>query len=108
MGSVDTEVLNERSTLARDGVVAVFLPLDTETHELVGDPTISILGFLDSRRAEELSARACEVVEAAVGRAVDSGGGLAAIESLVQDELSRFIHKDTRRRPRLLIQTTPL
>ncbi len=108
VGSVDTEVLNERSTLARDGVVAVFLPLDTETHELVGDPTISILGFLDSRRAEELSARACEVVEAAVGRAVDSGGGLAAIESLVQDELSRFIHKDTRRRPRLLIQTTPL
>ena len=103
VGSVDNEVLRERAALSRDGIVAVSLPIDSESYELVGDPVITMMGFLDEERADDLSERLIEIVEDAVAKAQD-----AAIESTVREELNNFIYKDTRRRPRLLIQTTPL
>ena len=113
VGSVDADVLQERAALSRDGIVAVSLPLDSETFELVGDPVISIMGFVDRERADDLSARLVEVVDDAVakvqGRAASNPDkALNAIESAVREELNNFIYKDTRRRPRLLIQTAPL
>ena len=103
VGSVDNEVLRERAALSRDGIVAVSLPIDSESYELVGDPVITMMGFLDEERADDLSERLIEIVEDAVAKAQDT-----AIESTVREELNNFIYKDTRRRPRLLIQTTPL
>ncbi len=108
VGSIDADVLRERAALSRDGIVVVSLPVDSQTLELVGDPVIAIRGFVDQERAEDLCERARDIVENAVGRAVDSTSGLAAMEALVREEMSQFIYKDTRRRPRLLIQSTPL
>ena len=113
VGSVDADVLHERAALSRDGIVAVSLPVDSETFELVGDPVISIMGFVDRERADDLSARLVEVVDDAVAKvqskaASNPDKALNAIESAVREELNNFIYKDTRRRPRLLIQTAPL
>ena len=113
VGSVDNEVLRERAALSRDGIVAVSLPLDSETWELVGDPVITMMAFLDDERADDLSSRLLEVVEDAVAKAQDSAisnpsMALKKIEATVREELNNVIYKDTRRRPRLLIQTTPL
>ncbi len=113
VGSVDNEVLRERAALSRDGIVTVSVPIDSETYDLVGDPVITMIGFLDQERADDLCARLIEVVEDAVakaqGKAVSkSAAGLNIIESSVREELNNVIYKDTRRRPRLLIQTTPL
>ena len=113
VGSVDNEVLRERAALSRDGIVTVSVPIDSETYDLVGDPVISMVGFLDQERADDLCARLMEIVEDAVAKAQDAAisnraGGLNTIESAVREELNNVIYKDTRRRPRLLIQTTPL
>ena len=113
VGSVDNEVLRERAALSRDGIVTVSLPVDAETFELVGDPVIAMVGFLDSERADELCSRLMEIVEDAVAKAQDAAisnpsSGLRAIESAVREELNNVIYKDTRRRPRLLVQTAPL
>ncbi len=113
VGSVDNEVLRERAALSRDGVVSVSLPIDSETYDLVGDPVISMIGFLDQERADDLCARLVEVLEDAVAKAQDAAvssraAGLSTIEAAVREELNNVIYKDTRRRPRLLIQTTPL
>ncbi len=113
VGSVDNEVLRERAALSRDGIVTVSVPIDSETYDLVGDPVIAMIGFLDQERADDLCARLMEVVEDAVAKAQDAAvsrpaSGLHTIESSVREELNNVIYKDTRRRPRLLIQTTPL
>ncbi len=113
VGSVDNEVLRERAALSRNGIVTVSVPIDSETYDLVGDPVISMVGFLDQERADDLCIRLVEVVEDAVAKAQDAAvskpaAGLSAIESAVREELNNVIYKDTRRRPRLLIQTTPL
>ena len=113
VGSVDNEVLRERAALSRDGVVTVALPLDSETYDLVGDPVVAMMGFLDQERADDLCIRLVEVLEDAVAKAQDAAvsnpsTGLRTIESAVREELNNVIYKDTRRRPRLLIQTTPL
>ncbi len=113
VGSVDNEVLRERAALSRNGIVTVSVPIDSETYDLVGDPVISMIGFLDQERADDLCARLMEVVEDAVAKAQDTAvskpaAGLSVIESAVREELNNVIYKDTRRRPRLLIQTTPL
>ena len=113
VGSVDNEVLRERAALSRDGIVTVSVPIDSETYDLVGDPVIAMIGFLDQERADDLCARLMEVVEDAVAKAQNAAvsnpaSGLHTIESTVREELNTVIYKDTRRRPRLLIQTTPL
>ena len=113
VGSVDNEVLRERAALSRDGIVTVSVPIDSETYDLVGDPVISMVGFLDQERADDLCIRLMEVVEDAVAKAQDAAisnraSGLSTIQSAVREELNNVIYKDTRRRPRLLIQTTPL
>ena len=113
VGSVDNEVLRERAALSRDGIVTVSVPIDSETYDLVGDPVISMVGFLDQERADDLCIRLMEVVEDAVAKAQDAAisnraSGLNTIQSAVREELNNVIYKDTRRRPRLLIQTTPL
>ena len=113
VGSVDNEVLRERAALSRDGIVTVSVPIDSETYDLVGDPVISMVGFLDQERADDLCIRLMEVVEDAVAKAQDAAisnraSGLNTIQSAVREELNNIIYKDTRRRPRLLIQTTPL
>ncbi len=113
VGSVDNEVLRERAALSRDGIVTVSVPIDSETYDLVGDPVITMIGFLDQERADDLCARLIEVVEDAVAKAQGAAvskaaAGLNIIESSVREELNNVIYKDTRRRPRLLIQTTPL
>ena len=113
VGSVDNEVLRERAALSRNGIVTVSVPIDSETYDLVGDPVISMIGFLDQERADDLCIRLVEVVEDAVAKAQDiavskPAAGLSIIESAVREELNNVIYKDTRRRPRLLIQTTPL
>lgn len=113
VGSVDNEVLRERAALSRDGIVTVSVPIDSETYDLVGDPVISMVGFLDQERADDLCIRLIEVVEDAVAKAQDAAisnraSGLNTIQSAVREELNNVIYKDTRRRPRLLIQTTPL
>ena len=113
VGSVDNEVLRERAALSRDGIVAVSVPIDSETYDLVGDPVITMVGFLDEERADDLCSRLVEVVEDAVAKAQDAAvsnhaAGFNTIASSVREELNNVIYKDTRRRPRLLIQTTPL
>ena len=90
----DNDVLNERGVLSRDGVVAISLPLDSDTHELVGDPEISSLGFVQQKSAEDLMERAREVVESAVVKALASDKGASVIESLVREEVNRFFYQE--------------
>ena len=108
VGNVDNDVLNERAVLSRDGVVSISLPLDRDTYELVGDPEISSIGFLQRESAEDLMERAREVVEGAVVRAMASDKGESVIESMIREDVSRFLYQETRRRPRFLIQVMPL
>jgi ribonuclease J len=93
VGDVDPDVMRERETLARDGVVIVNLTLDRSGHALSADPEIVSHGFILQREGGELIGQARRKVAETVSRA---NGNL---KQDVEQTMKTFLYSETRRRP---------
>ena len=100
--SKDSSVFAERRRLARDGVVVVAAALSASTCEVLTDPEIASYGFAELDESLELfektSKKALTSLEE-MGTAVLS---LDTARARVRDSISRFLHKETGRRPTVL------
>lgn len=103
IGDIGSVVLRDRKILSEDGLVVVVATVDTNGGYLVSGPDIVSRGFVYVKESEELVERARTVAEATLGRAISKKyGDRMAIKALIRDELSRFIFKETKRRPMIL------
>ena len=103
IGDIGSVVLRDRKILSEDGLVVVVATVDTNGGYLVSSPDIVSRGFVYVKESEELVERARTVAEATLGRAISKKyGDRMAIKALIRDELSRFIFKETKRRPMIL------
>ena len=103
VGDIGSVVLRDRRILAEDGLVAVVLTVDTHGDYIVSGPDIVSRGFVYVKEAEELLERARQVVEATVNRTLGKGyNDRMQLKGLIRDELSKFIFKETKRRPMIL------
>ena len=94
VGDIGPQVLRERDRLASDGFVIVSLLVDAETRELVNNPKITSRGFVFVRDSAKLFHRAAEKAVSAVEFSPNG-----KIGRQVEDELSEFFYKETKRRP---------
>ena len=70
---------------------------------MVSGPDIISRGFVYVKESEELVERARKVAEASLGRVVSKRyDDRMQIKGLIRDELSKFIYKETKRRPMIL------
>ena len=103
IGDIGSVVLRDRKILSEDGLVVVVATVDTNGGYLVSGPDIVSRGFVYVKESEELVERARTVAESTLGRAISKKyGDRMAIKALIRDELSRFIFKETKRRPMIL------
>ncbi len=103
VGDIGSVVLRDRKILSEDGLVVVVATVDTASGELVCGPDIVSRGFVYVKESEELVERARRVAEAALARAsVRRHDDRMQIKAHLKDELSRFIFKETKRRPMIL------
>lgn len=103
IGDIGSVVLRDRKILSEDGLVVVVATVDTNGGYLVSGPDIVSRGFVYVKESEELVERARMVAESTLGRAISKKyGDRMAIKALIRDELSRFIFKETKRRPMIL------
>ena len=97
VGDVDPEIMRERETLARDGIVLVNLNLDRSSGRLIGEPQIISHGFIVPEESNELLAaarrRITEVVSHADGR----------LQADVEQALRNLFYNETRRRPAIFV-----
>jgi len=103
VGDIGSVVLRDRKILSEDGLVVVVATVDTSSGELVSGPDIVSRGFVYVKESEELVERARRVAESTLARAsVRRYDDRMQLKALLRDELSRFIFKETKRRPMIL------
>lgn len=97
---VTDEVLRDRTTLAKDGVVAVTVAIDPEHGELVGDAHVSAKGF--NAPESVLATLAQQVADHVAGLDSESLRDTDRVRHEVADLSRRLLHKRTNLRPLVL------
>lgn len=96
VGDVGRAVIRDREILARDGFFIVTVNVNKKTGKLIGKPEIISRGFVYLREAEELM----HSVESMVTDVVRGNGHLnGRRRDIIEDNISRLLYNETRRRP---------
>ena len=103
VGDIGSVVLRDRKHLAEDGLVVVVVTLDINNGLIMSGPDIVSRGFVYVKESEQLMAQARQIAINAVEKAllkriID----FVQIKNLIRDELSKFIFKETKRKPMIL------
>ena len=84
-------------------LVAVVATVDVKGAYIVSGPDIVSRGFVYVKESEELMEEARRVAESALIRSISRRyDDRMAVKALIKDELSKFIFKQTKRRPMIL------
>ncbi|HSJ57781.1 MAG TPA: ribonuclease J [Anaerolineae bacterium] len=97
VGEVGAAVMAQRDGLANGGFVTAIAQYDRAAGKMVGQPRIITRGFVFRPEAEDLLARAEDVVRGAASNG--RGTPAARMETRVEEALSSFFYRETRRKP---------
>ena len=103
VGDIGSVVLRDRKHLAEDGLVVVVVTLDINDGLIMSGPDIVSRGFVYVKESEQLMAQARQIAVNAVEKALSKRIiDFVQIKNLIRDELSKFIFKETKRKPMIL------
>ncbi len=97
VGEIGPAVMRERESLGQAGFVAAVVLYERERGRPADQPRIVTRGFVFAPDAEELLSRAQDVVRSAAS--VSPGTPPHEVEKEIEQALSNFLYRETRRRP---------
>jgi ribonuclease J len=97
VGEVGPLVMRQRDGLAQSGFVTAVAPYDRHAGKTVGQPRIITRGFVYTPEAEELLARAGDLVRSTAS--AKRGTAPGKVEDRVEQALSNLFYRETRRKP---------
>lgn len=92
-------VLTERQVLSRDGIVNVAVAVNRRAGRVIGTPSMSSIGFVHAKDAEQLAEDTIKQLSAELERSNDDRLELSRLEGLIKSSVGRFLYQRTRRRP---------
>lgn len=103
VGDVGQGVLRDRKVLAEEGVVVVVVTVDLGSRKVITGPEIITRGWVYAPEAEDLLDEACDVVAAAVEKALAAGvRDPEGLEKDVRRAAGKFVSDKTKRRPMIV------
>ena len=103
VGDIGSVVLRDRKHLSEDGLVVVVVTVDVEGRMIVSGPDIVSRGFVYVKESEELMREARSIAEEALMRILTKGvTDRTHLKTVIKDDLSKFIYKETKRKPMIL------
>jgi ribonuclease J len=103
VGDISHGVLRDRRMLSEEGVVVVFMTVDSATGEIVTGPEIVTRGWVHAPEADGLIEDAKQVVRASIAEAAEEGAtDFDTMRRHARKSLARFIDARTRRRPAVI------
>ena len=103
MDDVSVGVLRDRRNLAEEGVVVVFVTVDSTTGEIVTGPEIVTRGWVYEEEALDLLEDAKDAVRESLAEAAAEGAtDFETLRRHARRALGRFINARTRRRPAII------
>ncbi|MFN2218437.1 MAG: ribonuclease J, partial [Anaerolineae bacterium] len=104
VGEVGPTVMSQRDELAQSGFVTAVARYDRKAGKMVGKPRIITHGFVYVPDAEDLLSRAADVVRQAAS--VKRGTAPRKVEEKIEQALSSFLYRETRRKPVVTVALT--
>ena len=101
IGRGDDKVLQDRQTMADDGVIGIAVTIDPERGEIVAGPEVATSGFSVIAVDPDLLDGIIGAVTAALEPELERGGASGA-ERIIRDAVNRHVFGKTRRRPVIL------
>lgn len=103
--TLDNRVLNERLTMAEEGVVSVSLVVDVENQVLMANPFLQMRGFVYQDKEGEIVREVRHYVEQFVRKTEDQNKPLLNMlnSNAFRDRLNDLLYNKTKRKPILLI-----
>ena len=105
VGDIGNTVLRDRRILAEEGLVAIVATIDTYGGYLLSGPDIVSRGFVYVKESDELLDRVKKAAENIIINNITGrkkGYDRMALKAVMRDELSRFIYRETKRRPMIV------
>jgi ribonuclease J len=96
VGDVGRAVIRDREALARDGFIVVSINVDKRSGRMVGEPEIISRGFVYLRDSEHLIRQVKSTVSDVLSNGASKNGRR---RERIEDNLSRMLYNETRRRP---------
>ena len=102
MWDMDSSVFSERRRLAREGVVVVAATVSALDWDALAPPEIASSGFVELDESQELFEKTSKEVLRILEEADPDTLRLDAVRVRVRDSISKFLHKETGKRPTVL------
>lgn len=103
IGDIGNVVLRDRKHLSEDGLVVIVAVVNLEERLLFSGPDIVSRGFVYVKESTDLVTKTKNVAEQALGKLLDRGvQDIMQIKNAIRDDVSKFIFKETKKRPMIL------
>lgn len=105
VGNIDNLVLRDRRLLSDDGVVAVFIAVDSQKNEMHGEPDIQARGFMYESEIERITLETQKKIHAFARKADLGNKPLSQLlaSNQLKDQLRDLLFERTRRRPVIML-----
>ncbi len=101
--ALTNSVLKDRSSLINEGMVGVYLVIDTKKNKLLYTPIVDSEGFISSNK-KALQKKAAEIIGISVNSLMNSGNKVTFqdIKNTVKTVAGRFLYRESRRNPMVI------
>ncbi|MDF7637031.1 ribonuclease J [Leuconostocaceae bacterium ESL0958] len=103
IGDIGSVVLHDRQKLSEDGLVIVTATIDLKKKEILSGPDILSRGFVYMRESGDLINDGRHVIFNTIRKAMSGkNANESAIRQAIIDDLAKFLHRETARKPMIL------
>jgi ribonuclease J len=102
VGDVGNIVLRDRQAMAKDGILVAIVTVDAQNGKLLSSPDIISRGFIYMREREDLVFKIRENIKNLLNKYTSFNKDWATVKTLLREDLSEFLYKETQRRPMVI------
>ena len=103
VSDIGNVVLRDRKHLSEDGLVVIVAVVNLEERLLFSGPDIVSRGFVYVKESTDLVLKTKNIAESAIDKLLDHGvRDVMQIKNAIRDDVSKFIFKETKKRPMIL------
>jgi len=100
---VSPMVIKDREALSNDGLFVVLVPMSKESRKVVGNADIVTRGFIYVKESKALMGRSRDVVNKVLDRYPSVVNDWSSIRTKIEKEISKFLFKEIRRTPLIIV-----
>lgn len=101
-GSVDKQIVEERNTLANDGIIQIVAYVDTKEKKIVREPNIVTKGFVYTKFGEEGTELIKENVNKVLTASFQKRKKMEEFELALENDIKRLVYRLTKKSPAIL------